>query len=68
MKRYVVGDTTSTFNPIEEIWKNKNGYMYGRTSTGDLFIGYKYNLEFYKDTLENRARLKDEWDFNEQFA
>ena len=56
------------FNLTEEVWKSKNGYMLGRTSAGDLFIGYEHAPEFYKDTEENRKRLMDEWNFNKVFA
>ena len=56
------------FNLTEEVFKNKKGYMFGRTSTGDLFIGYEWNPEFYKDTEENREKLLKEWEFNKVFA
>lgn len=56
------------FNLTEEVFKNKHGYMFGKTSAGDLFIGYEWNPEFYKDTEENRKRLLAEWEFNKVFA
>lgn len=56
------------FNLTEEVFKNKKGYMFGRTSAGDLFIGYEWNPEFYKDTEENREKLLKEWEFNKVFA
>lgn len=56
------------FNLTEEVWKSKKGYMCGRTSAGDLFIGYEWDMEFYKDTPENREMILKEWEFNKVFA
>ena len=50
------------------VWKERKGYKVGITSAGDLFIGYDWNYEYYKDTPENRERVLNEWEFNKQFA
>lgn len=43
--------------------ENREGFTFGKTSLGDLFLGYGPNdSQFAKDTPENRARLNSLWE------
>lgn len=60
-----------------EVWKTRKGYAVGKTSVGDLFLGYvresngeQYTsgVEFFKDTEDNRKFVMGMWELNKKFA
>lgn len=53
------------------VWKKKKNFAVGTTDVGDLFIGYldrPTEIEFFKDTAENKEMIINRFEFEKQFA
>lgn len=56
------------FKKDAEVFRqNKERWAYGKTSAGDLWVGYldnDFNTTYMKDTPENRKHLEGFWEAN----
>lgn len=57
---------TKSTPPIQEeiFGQGKDGWSWGRTEQGDLFVGTDRARDYYADTPENRAFVEDYWKAN----